>query len=366
MDAINSILVCRVGQLGDTIVTLPVLHALRHQYPDADIAYLYDRHIGRKFVLASELLEGSGLVDRLIGYPVGHSAFDTLRALLGVLLLLVKLRLQKFDLVVTLTHAVKTDAQQQRDERFFKLCGIRQSMYAHYYRQVPDSERPLKPIPHETDFFLGMLASHGVNVPAAGQGSMALNLNDRDRATFDSWAAIAGLQSTQRLLGIGPGSKMQAKRWPEERFITVVKQLTAEIGIIPVILGGKEDYETGERLINACGCGFNAAGQLSIRASAVALSHCDLYLGNDTGTMHIAVSAGVPCVAIFSARDYPGKWYPYGDGHRVHRVAVDCEGCMLQTCVEQQRKCLTAISADEVLQSCRVLLGMCEPAGKHA
>jgi ADP-heptose:LPS heptosyltransferase len=157
-------------------------------------------------------------------------------------------------------------------------------------------------------------------------------------------------------VGVGVGSKMQSKRWPLERFEEVLQQLIDSRDITPVFFGGPEDTEAAEQLIHKLGRGLNACGQLSLRGSARALQDCRFYLGNDTGTMHLAVAAGIKCVAIFSARDVPGKWYPYGEGHKVHRVPVDCEGCMLYECHEQGRKCLLAIQPEEVYNSCVELL----------
>jgi ADP-heptose:LPS heptosyltransferase len=80
-----------------------------------------------------------------------------------------------------------------------------------------------------------------------------------------------------------------------------------------------------------------------------------LYLGNDTGTMHLAVAAGLRCVAVFSARDWPGKWDPYGSGHHVLRVDVSCAGCKLVTC-DRQMECLTGIEPSKAIVACEDLL----------
>ncbi len=97
-------------------------------------------------------------------------------------------------------------------------------------------------------------------------------------------------------------------------------------------------------------------GRLGVRAGIAAMEGCGFYLGNDTGTMHMAVSAGIPCVAIFSARDYPGLWYPYGHGHIVLRRTVHCEGCMLEVCHKNGKNCLMSISVDEVLEACTKMI----------
>jgi ADP-heptose:LPS heptosyltransferase len=129
-----------------------------------------------------------------------------------------------------------------------------------------------------------------------------------------------------------------------------------EFGIWPVVFGGAEDALVGDKLLEAWGRGYNAAGELSVRAAASALKLCVLYLGNDTGTMHLAAAVGTRCVAIFSARDWPGRWHPYGTDHLIFRKAIECEGCGLVECVERKNECLRRISAEEVLAGCDAIL----------
>ena len=88
----------------------------------------------------------------------------------------------------------------------------------------------------------------------------------------------------------------------------------------------------------------------------MALKDCALYVGNDTGTMHLAAAAGTACVALFSARDWPGAWYPYGVPQRVFRTALECEGCYLVACAERGNECLTRIGVGEVIDGCTDLL----------
>ena len=99
----------------------------------------------------------------------------------------------------------------------------------------------------------------------------------------------------------------------------------------------------------------NAAGELTVRQSAAVLDHCKMYLGNDTGTMHLAAAQSVPCVALFSARDWPGRWYPNGTANVILRQVVDCEGCMLETC-DKGNLCLDLITEQAaVLAAAQVL-----------
>ena len=72
--------------------------------------------------------------------------------------------------------------------------------------------------------------------------------------------------------------------------------------------------------------------------------------------MHLAASVATPCVAIFSARESPGRWEPYGHGHRVLRTEIDCAGCQLEECTERLNECLTAITVDQALEACLSVL----------
>lgn len=169
---------------------------------------------------------------------------------------------------------------------------------------------------------------------------------------------LSGLPSpgTRRWVGVGPCSKMPAKTWPAERFAAVVVHLIREFDVWPIVLGGAGDADMGERMVRYWGRGYNAAGVLSVSGAAEILRQCALYVGNDTGTMHLAAAAGTRCVAVFSARDHPGAWDPLGIGHHVIRHAAACDGCMLETCAERGRDCLHAISVEQVGLACSAVL----------
>jgi ADP-heptose:LPS heptosyltransferase len=93
-----------------------------------------------------------------------------------------------------------------------------------------------------------------------------------------------------------------------------------------------------------------------VRQAAAALSICRLYIGNDTGTMHLAAAVGTKCIAIFSARHFPECWYPYGLGHIVLRRRVPCEGCTVFECNEHDNLCLKLIQVKDVIDAVEKIL----------
>jgi ADP-heptose:LPS heptosyltransferase len=88
-----------------------------------------------------------------------------------------------------------------------------------------------------------------------------------------------------------------------------------------------------------------------VRESAALMESARFYLGNDTGVMHLAAAVGLCCVAVFSARNWPGIWEPYGKGHRMLRFDVPCSGCHLTVC-DKDLHCLREITVEQVYQAC--------------
>jgi asparagine synthase (glutamine-hydrolysing) len=357
------VLVFRIGQLGDTIVALPAMWTVRRHFPNAHLALLCDRHPGKRYVLGSDLLEGAHIFDEVLSYPVSE---------LGLILkpgrmasLLAAIRRRKFDTLVYLAPSNRTIEQVERDRWFFSLAGIKNFIgmegFPHLAAKIPGE--PLDETASETDLLLKRLAVSGLPVEFNGgkvdrvvPNAMDLGLGEAEEAQVSNWLSRLGSDGDRPWVAIGPGSKMPAKRWPLERFQRVISYLIEEFDIWPVVFGGSEDAVIGSQLMENWGRGYNAAGALGLRPAASALKRCTLFLGNDTGTMHMAAAVGVPCVAVFSSRERPGMWFPHGDGHRVFRSEIECEGCWLVECIERQNECLKRISADEVLQACRDLL----------
>lgn len=180
-----------------------------------------------------------------------------------------------------------------------------------------------------------------------------IDLNYLEKKSSDEWLKQnCGVNyRNEKLIAIAPGSKWSSKLWAEENYISVVKKISEKYNAYPVIFGGQEDFEIGQRIINSVAKGANAAGSLNVRESCAALENCIFYLGNDTGTMHMAAAVGIPCIAIFAATDYPGRWFPFGNENKIFRVSVECEGCHTPVCFNQN-KCLKLVTVDEVFKAC--------------
>ncbi len=352
----RKILIFRIGQLGDTIVALPAIWAVKKHFPDAHISLLCDRHPGKKYVLASDLFKNTGIFDEYLSYPVTHKG-DILKPW-RMASLLAEIKRRNFHTLVYLAPTSRTPEQILRDRRFFKLAGIREFIGMEGFTALPfrDNGNPLAEVHPESELLLNRLAASNFPISPSDKAAMDLALGRAEEEAVDAWLNGLETDGARPWVAIAPGSKMPAKRWELARFAEVVDKLIHNFDIWPVVFGGPEDRLIGDELIKAWGRGHNAAGALGLRPAIAALKRCFFYLGNDTGTMHMAASVGVRCVAIFSARDRPGLWYPHGPGHRILRTPIDCEGCALTECLDRKNECLTRITVGQVLEACEALL----------
>lgn len=353
---LDRILVFRAGHLGDNLVALPAFWALRDAFPRAEITYLSNAEDTNNphYVTARGIFPETGLFDDWISYPNLDGAAGIGRALK----LVINLRRRRFDAVVYMTTRTRTQKQIDRDARFFRMAGIGKIFGAENMKRNSLSEAikgPMIEVEAEGDYLVRLLHEEGLTDPSK-QFSPNLKLTSAEYQAATQWMqSQLPFGDDRRLIGVAPGSKWESKIWSEERFGEVVGRLIESHRVVPVIFGGAEDREKGDRLIASWGVGINAAGKLNVRQAAAALESCALYLGNDTGTMHLAASVATPCVAIFSALDLIGRWYPYGTSNEIFRRSVECEGCYSPTCFNNNL-CLDLIKADDVYLACARIL----------
>ena len=356
-DAPKRILVFHIGSLGDTLVALPAFWAVHDTFADARRVLLTKAAARSSIPVGRDILDGSGLFDDYVSYDGDHHDYGSnpsrWRKLWGAAQLVRRLRAGRFDLAVYLAPSAREPAQIRRDLLFFRLAGIRHVIGARTLQTVVGDTGVL-----EAERVLARLRGSAVVAAPLSQARRDLALNAADRQFIEQWLGrhAPPLRGRGRWVAFAPGSNLQSKLWPLERFAEVGRELIARFDIVPVVVGGAEDQPRAVELLQAWGRGIDAAGALSVRQSAALLERCSLFIGNDTGTMHLAAAGGLPCVALFSARDVPGRWEPMGNGHQVLRKEVPCAGCMLVRCDERDRLCMKLISVDEVLRAATAAL----------
>lgn len=341
---IRKVLIYRLGSLGDMVVSLPCLHLVERAFPNSERILLTNFPVQAKAPAAADVLGESGLVHGYMRYSVGTRSPHALLSL--------ALEIRRFnpDVLVYLMPP-RSPKAVVRDKLFFKWAsGIRRIV------GVPvgdESARILNPVTGLYEPEAARLARTLAVLGNAGTADLAkwnLRLTPSERQfALASLGDLAG----KPLLACGPGTKMQAKDWGQENWRALLRRIAATYpGYSMVIVGAWEDSTVGDYVLSDWnGPKLNLCGHLTPRQSAALLEHASLFLGPDSGPMHLAACAGVPCVIAFSARGLPGVWYPAGEKHHILYRQVSCFGCNLESCVVQARRCLTSITVDEMAQA---------------
>jgi heptosyltransferase-1 len=177
---------------------------------------------------------------------------------------------------------------------------------------------------------------------------------------MDSFLAAHGLiegRPRRPYALVNAGGTWITKRWPVERFAAVARGLAKgpRLAVLALWTPGWE-REAAERVVKEAGSPLVfMAPATNVRQLAALTRGARLYVGNDSGPLHLAAALGVGCVAVFGASDARRNG-PYGEGHRVHSGGLECQPCWRTTCSRGEAECLLRVSPEEVLASCGELL----------
>ena len=147
------------------------------------------------------------------------------------------------------------------------------------------------------------------------------------------------------------------KRWDLANYGGLIRQVGDATGATMMILWGPGEEEEARRLADAAGIHAVLACPTTVPQLLALLKRADLYIGGDTGVMHLAAFARLPVVAIFGPTDHLVNG-PYGSGHTIVRKELPCSPCRDKGC--ESRECLRSITVDEV---CRAVLDAWTRAG---
>ena len=366
---VRRVLIYRLGSLGDTLIALPALHLVARAFPNAERCMLTNHPVHAKAPLAAAILENTGLVHRYLRYSVGtRSPLELARVWADV----VRFRPE----VLVYLAAGRGTASARRDAAFFRMCGVRRQI------GVPVTEVMDQPQP-EDGSMLTQIGVPGVEMPEIPfmlepeAARLARNLAELGDAELDSQAAWHLHLTTEErakaatvlqpagdrpVLAVSVGTKVQAKDWGRENWRGLLTRLGQELPEHALALAGvasegeASEYAAVGWRSGCSGPVINLCGELTPRESAAVFECAQLFLGHDSGPMHLAAAVQTPCVAIFAARNVPRVWFPYGARHRVLYHRTTCWGCGLETCLIERKRCLTEISVDEVFEAVRLSL----------
>jgi lipopolysaccharide heptosyltransferase III len=341
--SVRKVLIYRLGSLGDTVVALPCFHQIARVFPNATRMLLCNFPIHAKAPASAAVLEGSGLVHGYMRYTAGTRSFGELLGLMW--------QIRRFGPeVLVYVMPPRGEKAVRRDALFFRLCGIRRIVglpTGDTAENTYDAATGLWE--HEASRLLRCIRALG-EVDVHDLNNWDLLLTEAENRAAER--VLAPLEN-RAIIACGPGTKMQSKDWGAEKWRALLERLSDEFpGQGLVLIGAKEDHAVSEYAGTVWrGPKVNSCGVLTPRESAAVIRQAKLFLGPDSGPMHLAAAYGVPCAIPFASVDLRGRWYPIGRGHEPIYHEVSCANCRLQVCIEQAKVCINSITVDEMYQA---------------
>lgn len=328
--SINAILLIQLGDIGDVVLTMPCIRALREAFPTANIQVaVRDKAAG----LIGDCPWASGVIMVCKNYHgIGKIAcrqFEFIR----------ELRKHRFDLAIDLRTGT-------RGAIMALLSGARQrvAFYAEdgwlwrnrvFTNLVHHDYRPGQ---YVADYLLDLLAEFGVT-PSNKQPEYLVT-EKRYRDAFDILAADR-TDFSRPLIAIQPFSLWSYKELPEQTMLSLIRKIKKNFQVDIVLVGSQGEKEKAESIVTQLDCKVhNLVGNTSISNLPALLKLCALFIGIDSAGLHIAAAVGTKTVAIFGPSS-PDSWAPRGNAHTVIQPDFPCVPCRKKGCNNSETsKCL--------------------------
>jgi len=321
--------------VGDAVLAIPAMKAIRAKFPEAEITLLVRPWVAGLFTSAP-------FIDRAWVEPLPSSLGGWLRMASGI-------RAKRFDMAVLFPNSFESAAMAfiggvpkrvgyARDGRSWLLtnrvkCASGKRHQVHYYLELANA------------------LSAVVDAP-----SIEIEATNHEKAEARALLGSAGVSDGSRFMALNPGAAYgSAKRWGEDRFAETADTLGAEFNLETVIIGSEAERPIAEEIrsrMHRPAVVLN--GRTSLETLIGVISKAELMITNDSGPMHIAAALGVPTVAVFGATD-DAVTGPWGARVRVVREPVECSPCMLRECPIDHR-CMARVTADAVCRAVREVI----------
>jgi heptosyltransferase I len=333
-------LVIRMSSLGDVLMSMPAVKALREQFPEARISWLVEGSVG-------ELLLHQPFIDKVIRFPRGV----TVKALKQGKLPLAKnemgrflaeLRENRYDMILDF-HGIAKSTFLSLYARGTKRIGFgkmyaKEKSHLFYHEKVNGDNRRLHKVERN------MLIPRHVGVSGTIP-ELTLVAPAEAVAYIDRYFEHTGISSPAYAVNPFSSKGSAFKRWDIGRYGQLIRRIREKDHASVIILWGPGEEEEARALKESAGEGVFLSCPTDVPQLLALLKKADMYIGGDTGVMHLAAFAGTPVVAVFGPTDVLVNG-PYSPASTVVRKDLPCSPCKNKKC--EKRECLDGITVDEV------------------
>lgn len=339
MGMLKNILIINLGGIGDILLSIPALKAIRKHYTGSNISMLV---APRSYDLVKDLT----FIDNIYIFSPNFRGEFFLRGIFKDLSVLLALRKVGFDLAINMRPMV---SKRSASKMKFILNVINPRIKAGRDTEGRGNFFDIKIwetcISQKYDLEYNIDIAEALGVEVADR-SIEIKIEEESTNKINEILRESGISANDLLIAVHPGG-IPSRRWPMKNFAKAIRGIQERMNCKFIITGGKEEIGLADKLARANGRAINVAGKLSTKELIALIKRCDFFISNDTGPMHLAAALNVPLVAIFG----PGDITRY-DPRNISKKAVvlynkvDCAPCTKEKC--NSPKCINTILPEEV------------------
>jgi heptosyltransferase-3 len=329
----RSVLIIKLRYIGDVLLATPTVRAIKAARPDVRVTMMVNRG-------TEDVLSGNPDMDEIVILDKGSLAAQW-RFIAG-------LRRRRFDTVIDLT-----DGDRSAFLSWISGAPVRIGFNDEHRWRGRCYTQVIQPVPgmrHRIDRDLEVLKP--INIQA-GSKDLQLWLTPEEEDSADQLLDQLGVQRSQSIVMLQPGARYWFKAWPPERFAELADRLMSQYGCQVLIGGSDQDIDLAQQIQQmAKSRPIIMAGRTTIKQFAAIAKKSALFIGSDSGAMHIASAVSTPVVALFGPSS-PREWGPRGGPVEVLDKELDCRSCFHPTCEQGEQNCMRQISIEEVWAAAR-------------
>lgn len=340
---IHRILIRATNWIGDMVMSLPAIEAVRDIFPSGTISVL-----AKPWVIP--LINHNPVVDRVIPFQKGRGPIHGVIEIVRVSRLIRRMR---FDLAILFQNAFEAALITYLGGIKYRLgydTDGRRFLLTHAVTKDKQTRER-----HHVEHYISLLRAVGWD---AKTKDPVLSINERDGDSIQSLLLSEGIEEDDLLIGLSPGAVFgPAKRWPPERFAAIGDWAVERWGAKIVLLGGPGEQGIcallAEHMKRAP---FNVCGRTTLRQAMALIKRCRFFVTNDSGLMHVAAALDVPTIAIFGSTNHVATG-PRNPKARIVRRNLHCAPCLKRECPINY-DCMTGIEPEDVWKEMEILKEM--------
>lgn len=331
----NRILVIKLDHIGDVLLSTPVFSNLKKTYPNVEIHTLTGKW-------SQVILENNPNVMQVIEYnSPTFTRTGQPTSLSGTISLYKFLQQQKYDILIDLRGDWRTV--------WFALFRLTPKRLSRAYYQITNKIGSNKfSGTHETTRNLDVLNKAGIQTPIP---NTSFSITKENSDWTKQFLTENEINLELPIVAIHPGSPIAIKRWKPENFAELSDKLINNTGVQIVFVGVKDEIEIIQKIQEVMvGKAYNIAGLTTLPRLASVLQKSKLFIGNDSGPMHLAAAVGVQTIGLFGPGN-PNRFGPVGDKCHYIWKKQDCPPCRGDICQLGSEGCMSKITVQDVIDT---------------